>query len=510
MSALILLALIAALFAGVLLIWFGLRGRRMNRDPVCRDCGFNLASLRLPEMHGIATPVLAGASAASITVVTCPECGAGLKRAKAVRIGERKRMLWLSIVGVLVIVGCVGATAPIGFALLTGRGMHAKLPLGLLLYIARGGDGALAAELETRLLGNSLDKEQVGAIARKAVALQGDWDGEWSPKWGDVFEAAIGSGSVPEELIAEWNRQSIRLGILPREVINPGDPLPLRIVVKEKRIHPSGRMNARVLFDSMTVGGVPGTFIAPLEGSSGEAYISAAGSKSGWGGDGQGRAMVRVPSTIALGMQPIEMKFRVTDYQQKVEPSAVLTARAEVRIANADDPSVRAIPATLATREQVWTYLKPTKAQIALAGWSQSGDGPIIPTMWRYQDEWHAKDLPPVDLAMSIWIVDAEGAEKRLGEICTSVWGMGPQLNKGISVEGSISQAPALAGKATIIFRPEAAIAMRSPVVREYFGEEIRFDDVPIEFEAYLGSGTTVHSIDADEVVKAVNADKQK
>lgn len=510
MSALILLALIAMLVVGVMLVRLGLRGRRINRDPVCRDCGFNLASLRLPEMHGIAAPVVGGEMSATSTVVTCPECGAGLKRARALRIGERKRMLWVSIVGMLVIVGCVGAVAPIGLALLTGRGMHAKLPLGVLLYVATGGDGAIAGELETRLLGNSLDKEQVEAIAKKAVALQSDWSGEWSPKWGDVFEAAIGTGNLPQDLVTEWDQQSIRLGILPREVINPGDPLPLRIVVKEKRIHPSGRMNARVLFDSITVGGVQGTFISPLEGSAGETHISAAGGKSGMGGDGQGRALVRLPSTISLGTQPIEMKFRVVDYQNQAEQSPVLSAHAEVRVARADEPSVKAIPATLETREQVWTYLRPRKAQIALAGWAQTGDGPIIPTMWRYQDEWHAKDLPPVDLAMSIWIVDAEGTEKRLGEICTSVWGAGPQVNKGISVEGSVSKAPALSGKATIIFRPESAIAMRTPVVREYFGEEIRFDDVPIEFEAYLGSGTTVHSIDADEVVKAVNADKQK
>lgn len=70
----ILAALLAALIFGVALLLLGLRGRRMDRSPVCRDCGFDLAGI-LPDGK------------------TCPECGSGLNRAKAVRIGRRERPL---------------------------------------------------------------------------------------------------------------------------------------------------------------------------------------------------------------------------------------------------------------------------------------------------------------------------------------------------------------------------------------------------------------------------------
>src|SRR5262245_3057212 len=72
--------LLAVLLLGVLLTWLGVHGRRINDHPQCRKCGFDL--------HGVYP---AGA--------TCPECGSGLKRRRAVRAGVRQKRTWLVTTG---------------------------------------------------------------------------------------------------------------------------------------------------------------------------------------------------------------------------------------------------------------------------------------------------------------------------------------------------------------------------------------------------------------------------
>lgn len=69
--SLTLLALLLLLIAGVVLLGWAWRGRRVDDHPVCRKCRFDLYGLPEPE--------------------ACPECGAALGGAGAVRIGNRRR-----------------------------------------------------------------------------------------------------------------------------------------------------------------------------------------------------------------------------------------------------------------------------------------------------------------------------------------------------------------------------------------------------------------------------------
>ena len=102
---------------GALLIALGFRGQKSsNNHPTCRDCGFDLENVY--QTAG----------------VTCPECGAGLKRDRGIRIGQRRRRPIFIGLGLLFI---ALPAAPIGvaaFALLTGNDFNTYKPLGVLLW----------------------------------------------------------------------------------------------------------------------------------------------------------------------------------------------------------------------------------------------------------------------------------------------------------------------------------------------------------------------------------------
>src|SRR5438874_2059393 len=75
---------IAAFFCGVLLLFLGRRGKRVNDHPVCRRCGYDLTGLPNASTR-------------------CAECGANLHRAGAVQHGQRKARGGLVAIGTLVL-----------------------------------------------------------------------------------------------------------------------------------------------------------------------------------------------------------------------------------------------------------------------------------------------------------------------------------------------------------------------------------------------------------------------
>ena len=114
MTAKMFLWLVAAILAGVVLIAAGLRGRRVNRNPCCRQCGFDLTGV-LP----------AG--------VTCPECGAGVKLAKYVRIGQRRRLYPLIVLGVPMAILPLMPLSIVLFTTMTRTDLGKYKPMPLLL-----------------------------------------------------------------------------------------------------------------------------------------------------------------------------------------------------------------------------------------------------------------------------------------------------------------------------------------------------------------------------------------
>lgn len=157
MSVTLLLGLLGSTALGAVLVVIGLRGRRINDHPICRFCGFDLEG------------VVPGG-------VTCPECGAGLKRERAVRIGQRRRR------PVVITVGAAAALLPaslIGvvlFATLTGAELNTYKPLGLLLWEARSGgaraSAAAAEEIHGRYQRKALGEAQRARVEKEAFAIR--------------------------------------------------------------------------------------------------------------------------------------------------------------------------------------------------------------------------------------------------------------------------------------------------------------------------------------------------
>lgn len=253
MAAWLLGAFVLVLLAGLALIRLGWRGRRINRDPVCRDCGFNLHAFRLPDMHAVPatqpadahatpsepseasashslalgapqsneTPIAAATSPAAIPItVTCPECGGGLKRAKAVRIGERKRMPLVAATGLLM---AMLAVAPLGaafIAVVTGSDLSKSLPTNVLLWHSRFAtrevSRAIAIELESRLLAKKLDNTQAAMVVERALELQADWQMPWLDEWGAVIEAAKLNQQVDAEQTKRYHAHATKIELVTR------------------------------------------------------------------------------------------------------------------------------------------------------------------------------------------------------------------------------------------------------------------------------------------------------
>src|SRR5438045_2458300 len=98
----LLLWLMGLIAAGAGLIILGLHGKRLNDHPVCRQCRFDLSGC--PEGS-----------------VTCPECGAGLKRPGSTRIGQRRKRPVFLAVGAAAVLFPASAIGVTGFAMLTGQ-----------------------------------------------------------------------------------------------------------------------------------------------------------------------------------------------------------------------------------------------------------------------------------------------------------------------------------------------------------------------------------------------------
>ncbi|MDY7109637.1 MAG: hypothetical protein SYC29_13465 [Planctomycetota bacterium] len=96
----------AAFALGALLVWRGLRGRLIDHDPRCRNCGYNLVAS--PHRPGL-----------------CPECGAQIYGLGTIRLGARRRRRSLIILGAAIMLLCL---CPIGLSLVGESATSAAAP----------------------------------------------------------------------------------------------------------------------------------------------------------------------------------------------------------------------------------------------------------------------------------------------------------------------------------------------------------------------------------------------
>ena len=208
---------------GVVMLWLGLRGRRVDDHPLCRKCGFDLT----------------GRPAGSDK---CSECGADLTAPRAIRHGHRRRrpvMLGLGLAVVLLFVGVAGV---IGWSRAREFDRYQVMPTWYLLREARNTSGGMPVgawqELSRRLGGRALSGEQIAAATAAALAIQGDRAKPWHAAIGNFVEAARKGGDASDTQWARYARQAgaVEVTFRPQVRRAGGDDLPVRIATASARV----------------------------------------------------------------------------------------------------------------------------------------------------------------------------------------------------------------------------------------------------------------------------------
>lgn len=489
MSVTLLLGLLGSIALGAVLVVIGLRGRRINDHPICRFCGFDLEG------------VVPGG-------VTCPECGAGLKRERAVRIGQRRRR------PVVIAVGSAAALLPaslIGvvlFATLTGAELNSYKPLGLLLWEARSGSerasAAAAEEIHARYQRKALGEAQQARVVKEAMAIQRDPRLPWSERWGDVISAAHAAGAVDVDEWGEFCAHApvIEWSVRPR--VGAGEAIPIAAKLVEGRIGTNSVFWGALLVREAKVDGKRAQFRQSMQMAGHEpplawhghvGWVQMMGSASGWGGgggaggQGAGGLLLELPEGAGPGEVEVQLTVDLKvldqtamngmmvwpDGAERPEGPGVRTFELAlpVQIVPAEAAAVRTIPADPETTERMLATIMPGHS------WMQRGGfGPQSVSVT------FSLTSPPAPFAYEVILRDGE-REWPLGELTSDEhaidaggWGGGADAEMR-EVSGTIR---GLSTRAVdLVLRPSAAAARRTVGVMEIYGGELVYEDYELE-----------------------------
>lgn len=498
MMAQILYAFAALVVVGIVLIVIGFRGKKLNNNPVCRGCGFDLQGV-LP----------AG--------VTCPECGAGLKRPNAVRQGARRKRWVVASMGMLLVLLPLAAFVLVGGAILSGSDINKHKPVGLLLVEARYAGASLtrdaAAELLDRLLTGKLTPEQTKNIARTALDLQADLTRPWCVEWGDFIEHAHTQGVITKDEHERYMNQSAVLECKVRPVVERGASVPVVVKLKESRAGSGSQFMVSILLESATIGGKPAK---PATRSGQEVSIMAGMAALRLGNAGGrpiGTLMVGAARTGIFGnfagwasvtLEPDEGvgagEARITLSLKCIAQDAAALRTGGFRMANAPPESakqeIRSITQVVGEDEPTITLIPPSDSTTRLL------ERALIPTQFMQ----YTNSLPPtssirtqrlVNMTFSIGGVRTPFAfevsmkyddkEQRIGEITSGepareasdlmAWG-GWGGNQRTIVFTADEELPDFV---TLIFRPSEDLARRTIDLTEMYNGEIILPSAPVQ-----------------------------
>jgi len=444
---------------GLLLMLLGWVGRRVGEHPHCRKCGFDL--------HG-------SMGSGGVRPGSCPECGADLSVGRRVVTGLRRRRLSVVGVGLLMVVGGVGA----GGALLWVNGQQVNLnqykPVWLLRNEANrhgtGTSGDALDELVSRLHAGKLSRSQVDGLVSDALVVQGNASTAWDTDWGEIVEQAKDVGWItPADWVAYAEtaaRSAYTVDVRPR--VGRGEPVYRWVRTGRARMSErTGGFHVRTSDAHMLLDGVPQSHW-----SKGRSSSSAITGRSGGGASGRSIDFdEQAWGDLPAGAYPVA-------FFQRVEVS-----RDANRDWQPDGPVIVTFEMTMADRLQLVD--ESTVAAVVDESLRQGvRDALTVERMEvRHGDEWNyfsgsiRLDHPPVGLAFDVYLRDDQGREVRLG------W-----INEGMqdaTTYGLDGQPPTWGewtdSTADVVLRPSEKAALSSHDVFEYWGEEVVFEDVTVE-----------------------------
>ncbi len=185
---------ICSLVVGGILLFLALRGRRVNNNPHCRKCRFDLIGLALDG-----------------DAARCPECGRTLRDPRAIRVGLRKKRPLLGALGAILILVPV---ALVGLAIASAArpNINAYKPDFWLLIEARTASPATIpgqlSELLSRAQAGSLSGSTTTALVERALAVQADTAGGWLVNWGDILDFAAANTLLTPAQLEQYARNA--------------------------------------------------------------------------------------------------------------------------------------------------------------------------------------------------------------------------------------------------------------------------------------------------------------
>lgn len=504
-----------AFLCGLILLWVGLRGRRLNDHPVCRQCAFDLDGI-YPES------------------VTCPECGAGLKREGSVRVGARKRLTGVAALGLLLAMLPSAPLGVLGYAALTGSDVNAYLPVGVLLWSAQratpAGSERIANELIRRAQAGQLSQTQYASAAEFGLKLQADPNSPWSEAWGNFLNAARLDGTLTPAGLDAFERQSALLKATTREKAASGASLPVTIALDQARVGSGDIISHSLSLDGATLDGKKvaakvsgsgamgtlggGAFQIVVNGvnvSGGPGddrqlgVITAAGSRVPLGVFGTGpkvTALVELPGDLTPGPHTIELQLTQEASAGRgvlgfpsfaTGAGSLLTLRTTVEIVPVEQ-LVAPIAPTPDVDAKLAAMLRPGNISLDEAGFGQPNDGPNNARV-----SLRVKDLP-VPLACDV-LLRVGNDEWKIGEFHTgsdatsapsgfssSSFSYQVSVNGVVTSQSSSEDSREIVGpakglsatRADLVLRPRPEVALKTADLTRYYNGEIVIPGVPI------------------------------
>ena len=473
-AALVVALLLVAVGAGALLLWRGLRGRRVDDHPLCRRCGFDLTGL--PDGGG-----------------RCPECGADVAAPGAVVVGHRERRRGLIALGLLALL--VGGTGAWWAASKIDPTPYE--PAWLLMWRADGPQSANAdaalAELSRRSAGGGMGRSQrdalvalavrrlnlspaawdarwgtlvlaardagrlpaatVDLVTERALTLQGDTALAWDPMWGEWVESSREAGLVSD---ARWRRYAgqapppLVLRVRTRSVAD-ADHLPAELEMRHARVSQQSPLELRTVQRAVRLDAGPWTDV-PERGGGSQLGTMMLRTKYLQVPFDPGRPLKRGPHHVAVR---VEVSVR-DGFADDAPTVAGWTDEEGADFTVLDPGEASATPAADPAAEGA------VLASIRLGGvrFDESGPGYTLVNL--------TFEAPPMDLSFDVSLRDAAGREWPLSGVTATAG-----EHYGTSASGPCEGA--IVGPVDVLLRPSTTEAERSVGVVTYWGRPVIF-----------------------------------
>jgi hypothetical protein len=450
---------------------------------VCRQCRFDLSGCPDPT-------------------ITCPECGAGLKRPGSTRIGQRRKRPIAIAAGAAAILLPLAAIAVTGFALLTGSDIHKYMPLGVLLWESRHTDPprqqAIAAEILRRYNAKTFSEDQIQSLVGVALDLQGDLKAVWAPAWGDFIDSVRLDGKLTDAQRDRYHAQATVLEFQVRPNVRAGDSIPVMVRLKEARVGSSVALTSSVTFKEGRLDQRP----APIRRATSGVIVSFGndpdwigcfqlyGAGNRWGVSMPAQqlpVLLTPPRDLSAGTVPLSVAISVSTQQtrggmpwgQKSEGEPTHTHQCELRLEQGSSNTIELVQPDAATQERMERLFNPLKPMARGYGDRNA----------RAEIGFNVGDAPLPAAFDVIW--SDNGKEWNIGVVSTGIVARGTseddmnpwagQPDRQRHVSRTLSQFNSK--KVDVILRPSADVARRTIDITRIYGAEIVYKDVEVEFQ---------------------------